>query len=125
MVKKILKSGEDYLEAIYNLSKEENHAHNADISRLLGVSKPSTFIALQKLEDLGLIYRNNYGPVTLTESGEEYAMSIIKKHQAIKKLLTDVLKVSEFEAEIDACKIEHCIGDETTTKLYDFLKINH
>lgn len=122
-MKKVQKSGEDYLEAIYNLSRSENHAHSADISRVLGVSKPSTFNALQKLEDLGYVVKASYGPVMLTKTGEEYAKMILKKHNAIKMLLTDVLKVSLEEAEIDACKIEHCIGEETTKKLFDYLKI--
>ena len=122
-MKTIQKSGEDYLEAVYNLLEKDDHAHSADIARILGVSKPSTFKALQILAEEGYIEKENYGAVTLTEKGRHYAQAVQKKHKAIRMLLIDVLKVSPIEAEADACKIEHCIGKETTQRLFEFLKI--
>ena len=121
-MKIIQKSGEDYLETIYNLLAKDDHAHSADIARTLGVSKPSTFKALQVLAEQGYLQKENYGAVTLTEKGRNYAENIQKKHTAIRKLLTDVLGVSPQNAEIDACKIEHFIGEETTERLFEFLK---
>ena len=123
-MKTIRKSGEDYLEAIYNLLENDDHAHSADIARALGVSKPSAFKALQILNEQGYIEKESYGAVTLTEKGRLYAKNIKNKHKAVYMLLTDVLGVSPKEAEIDACKIEHFIGEETTKKLFKFLKIN-
>ena len=122
-MKKLLKSGEDYLEAIYNLLQKDDHAHSADVARALGVSKPSTFKALQILAEQGYIQKEIYGAVTLTQKGKQYAELIQKKHNAVKMLLTNVLGVSPENAEADACKIEHFISEETTKKLFDFFKI--
>ena len=36
--------------------------------------------------------------------------------------LTDVLKVSPEQAEIDSCKTEHLISAETAKKLEEFIK---
>lgn len=123
-MKIIHKSGEDYLEAIYNLSLNQEKVRSVDIAKALGVSKPSTFSALQNLAEQGCIIKENYGAVTLTEKGRRLAEGVQKKHKAIRMLLIDILKVSPASAEIDACKIEHCIGEETTRKLFDFLKIS-
>ena len=122
-MKTIHKSGEDYLEAIYNLLEKDDHAHSVDIANALGVSKPSTFKALQILAGQGYIEKESYGAVTLTEKGRQYAQAVKKKHRAVYMLLVDVLGVSPQNAEVDACKIEHFIGEETTDKLFKFLKI--
>jgi len=121
-MKRLQKSGEDYLEAIYNLLQKDDHAHSVDIAKAMGVTKPSVFKALQVLMEQGYIEKENYGSVTLTDRGKERAESIIKKHEAIRTLLISVLKVSPDEAEADACKIEHCIGEEATKKLFEFLE---
>lgn len=120
----LLKSGEDYLEAIYNLSLNDEKVKSVDIARLLGVTKPSTFRALEILSKDGYILKENYGAITITKAGKEKALQIIKKHNALKKLLTDFLGVCDSVAEIDACKIEHNLSDETAQKLFDFLDKN-
>ena len=122
-MKTIHKSGEDYLEAVYNILERDDHAHSVDVAKALGVSKPSAFSALRILAEQGYVVKERYGSVTLTEKGKRYAQNIQKKHKAIRMLLIDVLKVSPEAAEIDACKIEHFIGEETTEKLFEFLKI--
>jgi len=122
-MKKLQKSGEDYLEAIYNILQTEDHAHSVEIAKALKVSKPSVFIMLQNLIEAGYVIKETYGSVTLTQSGKEYAESILKKHKAITKLFVEFFKVSPDIAEQDACKVEHCLSDETTQKLFDFLGI--
>ena len=120
-MKSLAKRGEDYLEVIYSMSIEHGHAHSADIARTLGVSKPTVFKALQTLAEQGFLHKKPYGDVTLTQKGEEHARVVIEKHNAVKRLLTEVLKVTPEQAEIDACKIEHCLSEETMEKLLDFL----
>ena len=120
----IQKSGEDYLEAVYNLSLTGNKVRSIDVARAMGVSKPSTFKALQNLAERGYIEKENYGTPKLTPKGVEHAQLVLKKHKAIRMLLIDVLKVSPDAAEIDACKIEHFIGEETAIRLFEFLGID-
>ena len=50
-------------------------------------------------------------------TGEELA-----RKKLFLQFLTDVLKVSPDQAEIDACKTEHLISAETTRKLKTFLE---
>ncbi|MCL1900978.1 MAG: metal-dependent transcriptional regulator [Firmicutes bacterium] len=122
-MKTLQKSGEDYLEAIYNLSKDNKNVRSVDIANELKVTKASTSVALQSLAEKGYIEKENYGTAALTLKGLNCAEAVLKKHKAIRMLLIDILKVSPEAAEVDACKIEHCISSETTTKLFDFLNI--
>jgi len=116
------KSGEDYLEAIYILSKTCPSVRSTDVAKALKVTKPSTFKAMQKLAEQGYVTKENYGTITLTEKGIVIAKAVLEKHNALCKFLVDVLSVSPKNAEKDACSIEHIISDETTEKLYNFLK---
>ena len=96
---------------------------SVDIANALNVTKASTFNALKNLAEQDCIEKEYYGAVTLTDKGRNLAKSVEKKHKAVTKLLTDVLKVSLKAAEIDACKIEHNLSEETTQKLFQFLKM--
>jgi len=122
MQRGIQKSGEDYLETIFNLLGNSDHVHSVDIATALGVTKPSVSRALSILLEKGYIEKEKYGAVTLTEKGKLHAEAVQKKHDALCMLLTDVLGVSSEAANIDACRIEHFIGDETTEKLLKFLE---
>lgn len=119
-MKKLFKSEEDYLEAIYNLSKTKDHVHSIEIAQYIGVSKPSICRALQNLSQQGLIEKQPYGAVTLTKEGEKFAQTIKEKHNLVKLLLVNILGVSDEVAEIDACKIEHNLSDETSAKLFEY-----
>ena len=122
-MKQLKRSGEDYLEAIFNLSKMGEGVKSVDVAMALGVTKPSTHRAINNLIEKGLVLKESYGQVRLTENGIRLAEEILKKHHAITKLLIDVLGVSSEVAEIDACKIEHELSEETTRKLYEFLGV--
>ena len=123
-MKTIRKSGEDYLETIYNLLGDGQSVRSVVVAKALGVSKPSAFNAFKVLAEEGYIVKEPYGAVSLTVKGVQYARAIQKKHKAIRMLLIDVLKVSAAVAERDACKIEHCLSEETTDRLFEFLKLN-
>ena len=121
MKQTINRSCEDYLETIYNLSQDNAHVRSTDVANALRVTKPSTHRAIASLTNKGLVNKEAYGTIMLTEQGRKLAQNVLKKHEAVRKLLIDVLNVSPQNAEADACKIEHCISEETTQKLYDFL----
>lgn len=115
------KSGEDYLEAILAVEREYGKVRSVDVANILGVSRPSVSRAMGILQEKGYITKPIYGEVTITPLGRERAESVSKRHTALRRLLHDILGVSERAAEEDACKIEHDISEETTRKLFEFL----
>jgi len=120
MPAKLRKSGEDYLEAILDISKTSPEVRSIDIANKLNVSRPSVNRAIGKLKDQGFIEQEPYGSITLTESGEQRAMQVRQRHSLISGFLTNVLGVNPKVAEEDACKMEHEISDETIIKLAEY-----
>lgn len=110
-------SQEDYLEAIYLISLDSSVARVKDISERLNVKKPSVINALKELSKREFINQEKYGYIRLTETGLAEAKKIFKKHTLIKDYLIKVLNVSDETAEKDACMIEHCLSDETLSKM--------
>ena len=76
--------------------------------------------ATNELKDFGLINKDLYGEITLTEVGKNLAEKIYDKHMTIYSFLQK-LGVSEETAEDDCCKLEHAISEETLQKLKEFL----
>ena len=114
-------SQEDYLEAIYVLSKEDEHVRMSDVAKHLSVSKPSVNKAINLLQEKGYLTHQHYGSILFTEEGRTLAKKVYERHKVIKRFFVDILKVEETIAEDEACKVEHCIGEDTLEKLKEFV----
>lgn len=113
---------EDYLEAIFNLSKESNIARSKDIAKSLGVSRSSVTGALRVLKEKGLANYKPYDYVTLTETGRATAAEIAKKHKILESFFIDLLGIEPNIAQEAACKAEHTLGPEIIEKLLCFIE---
>jgi len=110
--KRVSKSAEDYLEAIYLLSRDKGYARVLEIARYLGVKPPSVTQMLKKLKGMGLVHYERYGKVMLTELGLEIARKIANRHADLKAFLM-ALGLTEAVAEEEACAMEHVLHEET------------
>jgi Mn-dependent DtxR family transcriptional regulator len=115
---------ENYLEAIYELSKEKNFARISDIAERLNVTKASASSAMQTLMSKGLITSEKYREVYLTEEGRIIAEITSKKHFIIKEFFINILNIDNEIADIDACAIEHVISNTSVKAMEMFLKNN-
>ena len=121
-MKNMTRSLEDYLEAIWLLSRERKVVRVKDVANRLGVTTSSVVEALHNLEQRGLIIHERYGYIDLTPEGETSGALIYNKHSLLYEFLTRVLGVSPEVADRDACNIEHYISMETLEKLSEFMK---
>lgn len=115
-------SQEDYLEAIYVLSKEDENVRMSDVAKHLGVSKPSVNKAINLLQEKGYLIHQHYGTILMTDKGKTLAKKVYDRHKVIKRFFVDILKVDEAVAEDEACKVEHCIGEDTIEKLKEYVE---
>jgi Mn-dependent DtxR family transcriptional regulator len=99
-------SMEDYLEAIAQLRAEETEVRVTQISKRLGVKKPSVTSALHKLSEDGLVKHQRYGHVELTAKGRKVAEEVMRRHDVLFRFLSDVLGVDGETAQDDACRVE-------------------
>lgn len=112
---------EDYLEAIMHIEEEKKAARPKDIARHLSVSPPSVTAALQNLSARGLVNYQPYDLVTLTPRGRRLARDVIRRHEGLRRFLTDVLKIDDEKADRVACDMEHAVPPEVMDRLLAFV----
>lgn len=113
----ITRSREDYLRIIYELAEFSKAIRSSDVAEMLGVTRASVSRMMSELKNSGLIEKEKYGSVVLTEKGYNLAEQIKNKHDLIVRFLIDVLGVNTAIANEDACEMEHAVSRETAEKL--------
>ena len=108
---------EDYLEAILTLSETRGYARSVEVAERLGVSRASVSRAIGKLKELGYVEAGRYASLTLTPAGVAAAQTVRDRHSALKAFLVNTLGVEEAIAEVDACRMEHCVSRETLERI--------
>ncbi len=113
---RLQESGEMYIETIYLLSKESSQVRAINVGEHMGYSKPSVSRAIGILKNAGYVTVDENGFLHLTEAGISIAERTYERHTILTQLFEKLGVDSEIAAE-DACKIEHCISDETFAAL--------
>lgn len=111
---------EDYLEAIFNLSRADKAARARDIAETLGVHKSTVTATLKQLGQMRLINYEPYAAVTLTPEGARLAEDVARRHMTLRDFFVNVLRVDSEVAEAAACGMEHSMPREIVDKLADF-----
>lgn len=117
----IQRSGEDYLETIYILNRRTGYVRSVDIANEMGYSKPSVSKGMSLLREMGYITVAADGEIKLTKNGLKRAKEVYSRHLLIREFFIRKLGVNSTTAEIDACKVEHVISEETYLRLRDFM----
>ncbi len=117
---KLTASQEDYLEAIYHISADKMAARAKDIADHLDVRASSVTGALRSLGKMGLVNYAPYDLITLTEQGRAVAEEVVRRHEALKNFLVNVLGVEQQEADEAACRMEHTVSKNIVERLVKY-----
>jgi DtxR family Mn-dependent transcriptional regulator len=126
---------EEYLEALFKLSCEEEPLNPARLSEYLGLTAPTVLDMLHKLEADGFIRYESAEKkegkkkepgrakrtIKLTKKGERAAKALVRRHRLSERFLTDVLGLDWESAHREACKLEHVLSPEVEEKLAEML----
>lgn len=112
---------EDYVELIADFVETEGEARQVDIARRLGVSQPTVAKMLNRLAEDGLISRQRYRSIFLTEAGKQLAEESRRRHELVEAFLL-AIGVSDEVARTDAEGIEHHVSAETLETFRRFLR---
>lgn len=115
----IQESGQMYLETIYVLSKTKNLVRAIDVCEHMGYSKPSVSRAMGILKKENLITIDPSGHIALTDKGREIAESMYERHTLLSSFLESIGVDKDTAAE-DACRIEHCISEQSFEAIKKF-----
>lgn len=108
--------------AIDDLIQRLGYARVSDIARQLNITRGSVSISLQPLKKVGLIIQDENRHLRLSEQGQSLVDAIKTKRLIVQRLFSELLGVGASQAEIDACKLEHLVSNETARRLVSFLR---
>lgn len=112
---------EDYVELIAELIESLGEARPVDIAERLGVKPPTVTKNISRLKYAGLVRRERYRSVFLTEKGQALADACRHRHRIVVAFLQK-LGIDEAVAERDAEGIEHHVSDETLAAFERYLE---
>jgi Mn-dependent DtxR family transcriptional regulator len=114
--KRLTVSAEDYLERIHELIESKGYARVSDIADLLGLTRPTVSIMVQRLSRDGYLVYEKYRGLTLTSRGAEVARRIRTRHVLLTEFL-GMLGLDRGVVSRDVEGIEHHVSQETLEKL--------
>ena len=103
---------EDYVELIDDLCAVHGEAKQVDIAAYLGVAQPTVARMLKRLGEAGLIQREPYRGVMLSDAGQAMARAGRVRHAIVEAFLVDI-GVDPETACLDAEGIEHHVSPQT------------
>ena len=115
-------SEENYLKAIFHLSKQENQTVSTNaIARKMETKASSATDMIKKLSEKDFVAYQKYRGVKLTNNGRLAAAAVIRKHRLWEVFLVDKLHFSWDEVHDVAEQLEHIKSEKLTQELDSFL----
>jgi len=109
---KITISKENYLKAILEAEAEGEPVIAATLARWLKVSAPAVTMAIRRLKRDGLISVRKSGRIHLTPEGREIASRLLKRHQLIERMLTEIFGMEWYKVHDEAEHLEHAVSED-------------
>ncbi len=112
---------EDYLKTIYNLSADTDSASTSAIADALGVAAGSVTGMIKRLAEQGLVEHMPYYGARLTQTGEQQAIGLIRRHRILEMFLVQVLGYTWDRVHEEAERLEHAVSDELIDRMAQVL----
>src|SRR5699024_1173725 len=111
-VSQLSASSQNYLKAIWGLQEwSDAPVTTSALASKLAVQLSTVSDALSRLAAQGFIEREPYGPVALTESGQAYAVQMVRRHRLIETFLVQLLGYRWDQVHDEAESLEHASLD--------------
>ncbi len=114
-------SVEDYLKAIYAITRQGHPASTSDIAGWLGLSAPSVSGMVKRLAGQGLLEHRPYKGVELTAKGRRGALTVLRRHRIIESYLVERLGYSWDSVHQEAERLEHAVSEVLIERMADAL----
>ncbi len=111
----------EYLQAIWTLADEAGPVIGARLAEFLRVSPASVSEMIHRLEREGLLRQGERKEILLTDPGKELAVTIVRRHRLIERMLTDLLGYEWWATHDEAERLEHAISPEMERRLIERL----
>ncbi len=108
---------EDYLKAIYQLSRAGEPASTSAIAERLGIAAGSVTGMVKRLAEQGLVEHTRYYGARLTELGTATAVRTIRRHRILEAFLVHVLGYPWDRVHAEAEHLEHAASEELIDRM--------
>lgn len=118
----ISQTEENYLKAIYKIQERaEKPASTNAIAGAMNTSAASVTDMIKRLSEKDLVNYERYRGVTMTDTGQQIATSLIRKHRLWEVFLVEKLDFSWDEVHDIAEQLEHIQSEELIERLDEYL----
>ena len=114
---KLTQSVEEYLEAVFKLTRDGSPATVGQLAETLGVSPPSVSEMVRRLRAAGLLEEDSTRGVVLSPDGRAEGARLVRRHRLSERFLVDVLDMPWDAVHDEACKLEHALSPEVEARL--------
>lgn len=104
-------SVEDYLKAVFALTRREEAASTSALADSLGIQPSSVTGMIKKLAGEDLLEHVPYRGVSLTATGQREALRILRRHRVLETYLTERLGFAWDDVHDEAERLEHAASD--------------
>ena len=115
-------SKEDYLGIIYKYKDVNGEIKPNLIADKLQISGAAVTDMLKKLSRDGHIIYEKYKGIRLTESGEDYAKNMVRRHRIWEVFLNQIVGMPWEKVHDEANRLEHSASDELINRLEEMLE---
>jgi DtxR family Mn-dependent transcriptional regulator len=105
-------SVEDYLKAIFELSRATGSAATSEVALRLHVASASVSAMVRRLTGQRLVSHERYGALRLTKKGRTVALQLVRRHRVIEAYLVSALGYTWDEVHSEAERLEHAASPE-------------
>lgn len=115
-------SAQNYLKVVWAGSEwSDEPVTTSYIAEKTGLRLSTVSEAIRKLTDQNLLKHSRYGSVELTDTGRDYALSMIRRHRLIETFLVRTLGYSWDEVHDEAEHLEHAVSNLLVDRIDSFL----
>lgn len=107
-----------YLKRIYEaMVEDKRNITSYELARYFGVKTPSSIDALKRLQKKGLVVREVWGPVNLTDEGIKLAKELLHTHRIVESFFSEILGLPLDVACQEAAKVDYLLDEEVAMRI--------
>lgn len=111
------RSVEDYVKAIYDLSRPSGNATASGVAARLAVARASASAMVRRLTQQGLVAHEPYRALRLTRAGRSVALQLLRRHRVLEAYLVTALGYTWDRVHDEAERLEHSVSDELIDRM--------
>lgn len=114
---------EDYLKTIYQMQQRSKGKLVAmgKLAKAMNVTPGTATAMIKTLDRSNLVTYQPRSGVHLTDSGEQLALHVLRRHRLVELLLVEILGLDWSEVHDEAEELEHAISDKVLERIDDLL----